>query len=55
MQIMEGHSGYGLYVSLAEYPEEGSELLALVPIATDITSRQFRETAPADRSAGTGA
>ena len=23
----KGHSGYGLYVSMAEYPEEGSELL----------------------------
>lgn len=27
LQWGEGHSGKGLYVSLAEYPEEGSVLL----------------------------
>jgi hypothetical protein len=27
LMLGEGHSGYGLYLSLAEYPEEGSELL----------------------------
>jgi hypothetical protein len=27
LSLGEGHSGYGLYLSLAEYPEEGSELL----------------------------
>ena len=26
-----GHSGFGLYVSFAEYPEEGSELLTPLP------------------------
>jgi hypothetical protein len=27
LMLGEGHSGHGLYLSLAEYPEEGSELL----------------------------
>ena len=27
LMLGEGHSGYGLYLSLADYPEEGSELL----------------------------
>lgn len=27
LQYGDGHSGHGLYASLAEYPEEGSELL----------------------------
>ena len=32
--IGQGHSGYGLYVASAEYPEEGSELLASLPVST---------------------
>ena len=27
LMLGEGHSGYGLYLSMAEYPEEGAELL----------------------------
>ena len=30
-----GHSGFGLYVSFAEYPEEGSELLTPLPDVKD--------------------
>lgn len=30
LQVGEGHDGHGLYVSLAEYPEEGSIFLASV-------------------------
>jgi len=30
LQIGDGHSGFGLYVSSAEYPEEGSELLCAI-------------------------
>ncbi len=31
LQLGDGHSGWGLYVSMAEYPEEGSTLLAVTP------------------------
>jgi len=30
----DGHSGYGLYVASAEYPEEGTSLLVDVPSPT---------------------
>lgn len=35
LQWGEGHSGRGLYVSLAEYPEEGAELLAREQMSAD--------------------
>lgn len=31
LQLGNGHSGHGLYLSLSEYPEEGSELLTAIP------------------------
>lgn len=31
--VGDGHSGHGLYVSLAEYPEEGAEFLGSLEAA----------------------
>ena len=31
LQLGDGHSGHGLYLSLSEYPEEGAEFLAAIP------------------------
>ena len=35
LQWGDGHSGRGLYVSLAEYPEEGAVLLAREQMSAD--------------------
>lgn len=46
LQYGDGHSGRGLYISLAEYPEEGSSLLVADPLkaspapATALSARQ---------------
>lgn len=38
----DGHSGYGLYLAAAEYPEEGAELLCSIASTTDKDAKRYR-------------
>jgi len=54
LQIGNGHSGHGLYVSLADYPEEGAiQLAASDPISTAPAQvKQAAAVAPAQAAVG---
>jgi hypothetical protein len=48
LHVAEGHSGYGLYASVNDYPEEGAEFIAPV----DAAPQASPSVAPADSEFG---